>query len=118
MKQNSLVAITPSESTAVNYLRALAFLLILGDHFFVFLKVPHLSSILVVGVQLFFIISGFLYGKREITDWKAFFIKRIKKIYVPFIIFLLFIFLVYWLLEPTALNWKKSVVYLLNLQGV
>ena len=117
MKQNSPEAISSSESTAINYLRALAFLLILGDHFFVFLKVSHISSILVVGVQLFFVISGFLYGKREITDWKGFFVKRIKKVYVPFVVFLLFMFLVYWLLEPNVINGEKSIVYLLNLQG-
>ncbi len=115
--QSNHIYISPAESAAINYLRMLAFVLILGDHFFVFLEVPHISSILVVGVQFFFIISGFLYGKRLINDWKTFFIKRIKKVYIPFVVFLMSMFLIYWVMDPEVLNTKKILFYLFNLQG-
>lgn len=39
-----------------------------------------------IGVQIFFFLSGFLYGRKRITDTKAFFIKRFIKIYIPYII--------------------------------
>lgn len=39
-----------------------------------------------VGVQVFFLLSGFLYGGRHITDIKKFYWGRIKKLYIPFVI--------------------------------
>lgn len=37
-----------------------------------------------VGVQIFFLLSGFLYGGRRITDFKRFYWGRFKKLYIPF----------------------------------
>ncbi len=39
-----------------------------------------------VGVQVFFILSGFLYGTRRIESIKKFYIKRISKLYIPYCI--------------------------------
>ena len=41
-----------------------------------------------VGVQLFFFVSGFLYGKKIIVDAKKFYVKRIKRVLFPYIIVL------------------------------
>ncbi len=41
-----------------------------------------------VGVQLFFFVSGFLYGKKRIVDAKKFYVKRIKRVLFPYIIVL------------------------------
>lgn len=39
-----------------------------------------------VGVQIFFFISGFLYGKKEIRDTKDFYVKRFRRVFLPFLI--------------------------------
>ena len=63
-----------------------------------------------VGVQIFFFISGFLYGKREIKDLKGYYLGRIKKILLPFIILLtIMIFLEFFLQHK-----NYSMVYLLG----
>lgn len=47
-----------------------------------------------VGVQVFFFISGFLYGQKKIKDTKSFYIRRWKKVCIPYyIIFLLMLLL-------------------------
>ncbi|MBQ3409918.1 acyltransferase [Candidatus Saccharibacteria bacterium] len=39
-----------------------------------------------VGVQIFFFISGFLYGKKEIRDVKDFYLKRFRRVFLPYLI--------------------------------
>ena len=46
-----------------------------------------------VGVQLFFFVSGFLYGKKKIVDAKNFYVKKIKKILFPYITVLVILLL-------------------------
>jgi len=58
-----------------------------------------------VGVQVFFVISGFLNGKKEIKDTKEFYIKKIQKILVPYII----IFIIFLFLEKIILNNNYSL---------
>ena len=47
-----------------------------------------------VGVHIFFIISGFLYGKKDITNTKRFYLDRIKKLLLIYIILLLIIIII------------------------
>ena len=39
-----------------------------------------------VGVPIFFLISGFLYGGKEITDAKQWLSKRLIRIYIPLLL--------------------------------
>lgn len=48
-----------------------------------------------VGVQIFFIISGFLYGGKEINDPIAFIVRQFKKILIPYYTFLIPVSIVY-----------------------
>ncbi len=51
-----------------------------------------------VGVQIFLCISGFLYGKKEITQWGSFLKKGFKKILVGYyIVFLPVAFILYFI---------------------
>lgn len=45
-----------------------------------------------VGVQIFFVLSGYLYSKKEIKDVKLFYKKQYRKIIVPYIILITIIF--------------------------
>lgn len=72
------------ESIAVSYLRVLALISIVTCHFLQALE-NHWAWVLNIGVQVFFLISGYLYGHKEIKNWPNWYFKRIKRIYIPFI---------------------------------
>ena len=57
-----------------------------------------------VGVQVFFVISGFLYGKKEIVNPLHFLFKGFKKIIVPYWIFLCFAVLLYYIFYRSYLS--------------
>lgn len=48
-----------------------------------------------VGVQIFFIMSGFLYGRKEINDPITFFKRQFKKILIPYYTFLIPVSIIY-----------------------
>lgn len=77
-------------SYAISWIRFLAMCMIVTCHF-----CQHYGNELAwwfnVGVEIFFIISGFLYGQKEIDDSIRFYKKRAEKIIPPFWIYL-FIF--------------------------
>lgn len=72
---------------AISWIRFLSMSMIVMCHFF-----QHYGSELAwwfnVGVEVFFIISGFLYGQKEINDSIDFYRKRTEKIIPPFWIYL------------------------------
>lgn len=57
------------------------------------------------GVQLFFFVSGFLYGKKKISNIKEFYKKRMEKILFPYII----VFIISLLLEFVLLKRQYSL---------
>lgn len=60
-----------------------------------------------VGVQVFFIISGFLYGTKQISEPIGWLKKQFKKILIPYYIFLAFAIVGYILVSPEALSIKN-----------
>ncbi len=79
-----------------------------------FIKV---GNVLNIGVQVFFVISGFLYGRKVINGIKDFYIKRIKKIYLPYLIFVSLALIAYYLFHKDYLSYDKVLLYLFNLQA-
>ncbi len=45
------------------------------------------AQIFNIGVQVFWALSGYLYGKKTIESWGNFYKKRISKVYLPFLLF-------------------------------
>lgn len=76
-----------------------------------------IAYILNVGVQIFFFMSGFLYGKQEqMPSVKDFYLKRFVRVYIPYLVLLAIIFLVYAIFHLTSFTFKQVFFYLLNLQ--
>ena len=70
-----------------------------------------------IGVQIFFFMSGYLYGGREIANAKEWLLRQFKKIAKPYYLYLLlFIPVIYWL-DPSALSLSKTAVELAFLEG-
>lgn len=73
------------------------------------------------GVQIFFILSGYLYGNKQIPSIKKFYLGRIVKLYVPYMIWvvvsiaLLYIFSPY---KPTFGDVLLQITMVKNLPGL
>ena len=104
----------------VNYLRGFAVISILLCHY-----MPESSNVYLqmsaqffnIGVNIFIIISGFCLGLQgEITDVKSWYRKRLKRIYIPYWIFLFLLSVVYIVkrLRFNFLNWLSCI---LGIQG-
>lgn len=76
--------------------------------------VAKLSQFLNVGVYIFFFISGYLYGDKEIKDKKSWFRQRFIILMIPIYIFLIFIFVVQYMYGVFQV--KYVFIYGLNLQ--
>ena len=104
-------------NSAISILRVMAMSLIVFTH------LCHLYNwvairALVFGVPLFLCISGYLYSKKTITNWKKFFIGRVEKIVLPVWIFAFFLMLY----SSIVIGERPSVLDIclqaLNLQGI
>ena len=107
---------TESESKSLVWIRTFAMLSIVVCHIF---QAYHnkWADVFNMGVQVFLVMSGYLYGYKYITEWHDWVKKRVKKIYLPYIIFLIAVIPLYVLFHNEAMKWKAVPFYFLNLQG-
>ena len=110
-------SLSESQSNAISYLRALSLIMIVSCHICQVYG-NHWAWVLNVGVQIFFVISGLLYGCRYISNWKVWYVKRFRKIYIPYIIYMVIIFPFYLVFHSECLSARSIVFYPLNLQGM
>ena len=108
---------TENESISFKWIRTFAMLSIVLCHLF---EGYHDVGfhIFNVGVQVFLVMSGYLYGCKNIIDWHDWAKKRIKKIYFPYVVYLLVVIPLFALFHEDSLNWKSVPVYFANLQGI
>ena len=109
-------ALSTSQSNAISIIRVMAMILIVSCHITQGYD-QQIAFILNVGVQIFFLISGFLYGKVEISSAMDFYKKRVVKIYLPFIIVVLLFAGVYAIFGIEHVSWRQLMPYALNLQA-
>ena len=80
--------ISSIESKIITIIRAIAMVLIILCHYCDYFEgVEFLSQLFNVGVPIFFIISGFLYGQKQINNIKKWYIKQFAKIVIPLYIY-------------------------------
>lgn len=107
-------SISSTDSCAITHLRALSIVLILTCHFLQGLG-NSLAFAFNVGVQIFLVISGFLYGNKVIVaaPWMK---RRMITVYVPYMLFLLMVFPLYGVFHPEEINGYKIVAHFVNIQ--
>lgn len=106
----------------LDVLRAIAVILVLFRHSDLDNIIQHFGWL---GVDLFFVLSGFLisnilfveYTTFGLINIKRFFIRRVFKIFPPFYFFLLSTLLFNYLFNITTLNWERLTSELLYLQS-
>lgn len=108
--------ITQSESTALSIIRVFAMVLIVLCHIAQCYDMQ-LAWLLNVGVQIFFFMSGFLYGKLDLPSSPfAFYKKRFVKVYLPYFVWVTLVVCVYAIFNLYQPNKWQLVLYLFNLQ--
>ena len=106
-----------TKNNAVSIVRVTGMLMIIACHLSSWAGITSLAQILNVGVELFLIISGFLYAKKDISSPKQFIMSRWIKICLP--LYLLIIVLLPANLYTNADTSLLSLLfYALNLQGL
>ena len=108
--------ITEYQSNVITFLRAVSMLLIIFCHLCQVYN-NNWAWALNIGVQIFFI-SGFLYGIRHISDWRIWTIGRFRKVYVPYISYLVIVFPMYAVFHRECLSLLSPAIYLFDLQGM
>lgn len=107
--------ITPTQSFSLSCIRIIATILILSCHLLQGYE-NQWAFLLNVGVQIFFLLSGFLYGKKEIVNIKLFYKSRVIKVYLPYVIFFIIISIIYFLFKH-KITFIQIIGYILNIQA-
>ncbi len=106
---------TEQESRSLHLLRVIAVVSIIICHIMQYYK-NNWCQIFNIGVQVFWAMSGYLYGKKTIESWHEFYLKRLLKIYLPYIIWVLCVFVVFYY-SGFKITINHLFTYLLSLQG-
>lgn len=107
-------------NVSIQLIRVIAMFMIIFDHIFCYLSFPMQSVIVQVansGVFIFIFVSGFLFSKKSITNWKNWFKRRLIRICVPLWIFMAIDFIVEAVLW-NVFDIKYVFIYAFNLQGI
>ena len=109
--------ISKAESDAISFVRVCAMISIVSCHLLQAYS-NHWAWVLNVGVQVFLVLSGYLYGHKCITQWKEWFWSRIKKLYVPFLLFSLTVLMLLDFFTDEYISLKNYFAYIVDIQGV
>lgn len=93
---------------AISAIRLISMIFIVLCHFFQYYD-NELAWWFNVGVYIFFAVSGFLYGSRNIMDPISFIKKNFKKILVPYYIFLIPAIIFYFIFAPNKITLFSAV---------
>lgn len=109
-----------NQNNSIILIRVFAMVLILAchivqEHSNEYIKMT--AQFLNVGVSIFILISGYLYGTKKINEnYVQWIIKRAKRILIPLYIFMAYLLIIYLIkgINISIFNW---IAYILNLQG-
>lgn len=108
------------ERKSISVLRVFAMVLILLCHIVQENNIPYIqmtAQFLNVGVSIFLILSGYLYGSKDIKEsYGSWIIKRAKRILIPLYVFMLYLLNIY-LINGNHINLINWIAYIFDLQG-
>lgn len=109
--------ISTSESCAISLLRSISMSCIIACHIFQGYGSPY-AWIFNMGVQVFLAISGYLYGGKTVLSWKYWFETRLRKLYIPYLLFLLICIPIYYCYASNEISLVKILLHIFDLQGI
>lgn len=113
------MATKAKRNDGISLLRVLGMLAILLCHVSGWLGIAVLGQLFASGVYVFLLISGYLYGRKDIPHPGAWFVSRLKRLLIPYYLFVIPVILFYIFFPgEQTITWWHCVVYLLCLQGL
>lgn len=97
----------------ISFIRLFAMFLIITCHILQYYDIVY-AWVLNVGVQIFLIVSGYLYGAKKIESTMSFIKKQFKKILIPYWVFLSLVCITYYIFHPYYLNIKNIILSYLS----
>ena len=119
MRKNYNNMISCNESNAISVIRSISMIMIVICHYCQIIpQIAFLGQFFNVGVQIFFIISGFLYGHKKIVEINQWYIKSLIKIVLPLYCYYFFIGIILIACNKLGDMYFKDIIkIILNLQG-
>ncbi len=108
-------------SRAISFIRASSMLMIVLCHIFNYFPITApLGQVFNVGVTVFFILSGFLYGQKDIVNSKKWFLRRLAKLCLPIYLYYLILTVLFVFTGNLGKVFplKSVICCLLNLNGL
>ena len=115
---SSIIDMNNKRDISIMLVRIIATAFIFIDHWAAYVDIPLKSVVIQVtnsGVLIFLFISGFLYGGKNISNIKTWLMGRIKKLLIPYWIFLFCFYVLSVLFRTFSL--KSFVIYFFVLQA-
>ena len=109
--------ISEKESFAIKYIRVGAMFAIVLCHMFQ-AYANQWAYVLNIGVQVFLALSGYLYGKKIVINWRQWAVGRIKRVYLPMFLFLIAVLPFYLIFHREIFSWKAYSLNYVNMQGI
>ncbi|MBQ2885146.1 MAG: acyltransferase [Alphaproteobacteria bacterium] len=100
---NNKNLVVGGKNPTISFIRLLSMCSIIACHFCQYYE-SEWAWWLNVGVQIFFILSGYLYGNKTIEEPIGWYKKQLIKILVPYYIFLVPVIILYTIASPDSLN--------------
>ena len=116
VNQNKSIDITVSERNAISVVRSCAMLMIVLCHLLQAYG-NNWAWLFNAGVQVFFVLSGYLYGHKYIADWCKWFGARIRKLYIPVALFSVVMLTVMKFACNEPVRLLNYVLYLFDIQA-
>lgn len=108
---------TATRDFAITLLHIIGMVMILICHMLQEEKIYFLSEIFISGVPLFLFISGYLTGMKKISNPRAWLLKKAKRIYIPFVVLAVIVYVTFSLTALYPVSLKQWLVTLFNFQG-
>lgn len=105
-------------NSAVSLARVLAMLMIVGCHIANWLNISAIAQLLNAGIEVFLIISGYLYAGKRISNVGAFVKNRWIKLMTPIYVIIVFLFFFYSIKNGISAMAPGTMVHIFDLQGL
>ena len=103
-------------SNKLNLIRIISMIMIVLCHYLQFFD-NKLAFWFNVGVQIFFILSGVLYGCKDVKDYKKFWKNKFLKLYLPYFIVVIVFFVINLVLKVGQMGYLDLLYYLTATQA-
>ena len=111
----AISVISKQISTSITYIRVIATISIVVCHILQYMDNNVWGQLFNTGVQVFFVVSGYIFGLRNFSNWGGYFEKRIKRIFLPYILFLLIVIPLYTIFYSELVDWDNVFIKIIKL---